>query len=291
MAQPPLPTFGNVMNPDLAWVAKVKEAALEPELPIVDPHHHLWERPDNDYMLHDLLADTGDGHNVVGTVFVECGSMFRADGPAEMRCVGETEFANGVAAMSASGHYGKTARLRRHCRPCRPAHRRQGRRGIRSADRAPAAAASPASATRPACDDDPAIRAGPHQPDARPDGRQDLARGLRASSASSASPSIPGSTIRRSASSPTWPAPFRTPSSCSTMSAGRWAMPAMPAATTRPSPTWKKSMAELAKRPNVNVKLGGLGMRHGLLQFLRTADAARLARRWPPPSSPGSRPA
>ena len=43
MAQPPLPKFGNVLNPDLAWVAKVKEAALEPELPIVDPHHHLWD--------------------------------------------------------------------------------------------------------------------------------------------------------------------------------------------------------------------------------------------------------
>jgi len=51
-------SLGNVMTPDLEWVAKVSEPALEPELPIVDPHHHLWQRTGNDYMFHDLLADT-----------------------------------------------------------------------------------------------------------------------------------------------------------------------------------------------------------------------------------------
>ena len=59
-------------------------------------------------MLDDLLADTNSGHNIVATVFVQCRSMHRATGPEEMRPVGETEFVNGVAAMSASGHYGKT---------------------------------------------------------------------------------------------------------------------------------------------------------------------------------------
>lgn len=98
--------LGNVLNPDAAWVAKVSEPALEPELPIVDPHHHLWQRAGNDYLFHDLLADTQTGHNIVGTVFVDCHSMYRKDGPAELRCTGETEFANGVAAMSASGLYG-----------------------------------------------------------------------------------------------------------------------------------------------------------------------------------------
>jgi L-fuconolactonase len=102
----PSPVLGNVIAPNLDWVAKVKEAALEPALPIVDPHHHLWQRAGNDYMFHDLLADTQTGHNVVGTVFVDCHSMYRKDGPAELRCLGETEFANGVAAMSASGLYG-----------------------------------------------------------------------------------------------------------------------------------------------------------------------------------------
>jgi L-fuconolactonase len=100
------------------------EAILDPDLPIVDPHHHLWDRrsyatpaaPEHPfmtaiadarrYLLDELMADTGSGHNVVATVFVECGAFYKADGPVEMRVVGETEFVNGVAAMSASGTYG-----------------------------------------------------------------------------------------------------------------------------------------------------------------------------------------
>jgi L-fuconolactonase len=100
------------------------EAILEPDLPIVDPHHHLWDRrgyptPDGTehpfmtaiaearrYLLDELMADTGSGHNVKATVFVECGAFYKADGPADLRVVGETEFVNGVAAMSASGTYG-----------------------------------------------------------------------------------------------------------------------------------------------------------------------------------------
>ena len=84
------------------------EEALEPQLPIVDPHHHLWDHPQNRYLLDELLADTGSGHHITATVFVECMSMYRADGPDEMQPVGETEFVNGVAAMSASGRYGAT---------------------------------------------------------------------------------------------------------------------------------------------------------------------------------------
>jgi len=88
------------------WLAQVNEPVLEPELPICDPHHHLWDFPNSRYLLDELLLDTGSGHNVVSTVFVECGSMYRADGPAPLKCVGETEFVNGIAAMSASGGYG-----------------------------------------------------------------------------------------------------------------------------------------------------------------------------------------
>ena len=90
------------------WLARRTEAILEPGLPIVDPHHHLWDRPGWRYLLDDLLADTNSGHNIVATVFVQCRAMHRAGGPEEMRPVGETEFVNGVAAMSASGGYGKT---------------------------------------------------------------------------------------------------------------------------------------------------------------------------------------
>ncbi len=93
------------------WLAKVVEPALEPELPIVDPHHHLWDYPQmkgGRYLLDELLADIQCGHNIVATVYVECGSMFRATGPDALKALGETEFVQGVAAMSASGTYGKT---------------------------------------------------------------------------------------------------------------------------------------------------------------------------------------
>jgi len=96
----------DIIPVDNDWVAKGVEEALEPALPIVDPHHHLWQWPGNDYMFTDLLADTQSGHNIVATVFVDCRSMYRKHAPKELRCIGETEFANGVAAMSASGLYG-----------------------------------------------------------------------------------------------------------------------------------------------------------------------------------------
>src|SRR5450432_3849840 len=104
-----------------------REAILEADLPIVDPHHHLWDRPEaamaamaafdhgfpraiahvRRYLLDELLADMSSGHNVRATVYMECGSMYRAAGPASMRPVGETEFVNGLAAMTASGRYGE----------------------------------------------------------------------------------------------------------------------------------------------------------------------------------------
>ncbi len=93
------------------WLDQRKEPILEPDLPIVDPHHHLWDRPGWRYLLDELVADTGSGHNIVATVYVQARAMYRTTGPVEMRPVGETEFINGAAAMSASGIYGKT----RHC--------------------------------------------------------------------------------------------------------------------------------------------------------------------------------
>lgn len=90
------------------WTQKREEPALEPELPIVDTHHHLYDDHRKRYLLDELLRDTNSGHNIVSTVFIEAGSMWRAGGPEEERPIGEVEFANGVAAMSASGIYGKT---------------------------------------------------------------------------------------------------------------------------------------------------------------------------------------
>ena len=88
------------------WLAQVQEPIIEPERVICDPHHHLWDNKRSRYLLDELLADTDSGHNVVSTVFVECAAMYRADGPEALRPVGETEFVNGIAAMSASGGYG-----------------------------------------------------------------------------------------------------------------------------------------------------------------------------------------
>ena len=93
------------------WLALHEEEVLEPDLPICDPHHHLWDANVHQhvqprYLLDEILEDIGSGHNIVSTVFIECGAMFRADGPDDLRPVGETEFVNGIAAMSASGLYG-----------------------------------------------------------------------------------------------------------------------------------------------------------------------------------------
>ena len=69
------------------WLAQVQEDIIDPERPICDPHHHLWDHEANPYLLPQLLGDVGSGHNVTSTVFVECASMYRADGPEAMRPV------------------------------------------------------------------------------------------------------------------------------------------------------------------------------------------------------------
>ena len=82
-------------------LSKVAEPALEPELPICDPHHHLWDRNNRAtqelYLLDEIVVDVSGGHNIVSTVFIECGAMFKPDRPEAFRCVGETEFVNGLS--------------------------------------------------------------------------------------------------------------------------------------------------------------------------------------------------
>ncbi|MES2562069.1 MAG: amidohydrolase family protein [Pseudomonadota bacterium] len=91
-----------------AWAKQGVEAALEPDLPIIDPHHHVWDDGRKRYLIHELAEDVNSGHNILATVFIEAGSMYRADGPEAMKPVGEVEFVNGIAGMSASGGYGRT---------------------------------------------------------------------------------------------------------------------------------------------------------------------------------------
>jgi predicted TIM-barrel fold metal-dependent hydrolase len=103
------------------WLAaETPEEVLEPELPIVDPHHHLWDlrsftsQPHASfeqkvYLCEEMTADLNDsGHNIEQTVFAQCEAFYRADGEESLRCVGETEFVAGIAAMSRSGVYGPT---------------------------------------------------------------------------------------------------------------------------------------------------------------------------------------
>src|SRR5580698_3210937 len=211
MNTPAPASLGNVIAVDNAWVAKGTEEALEPALPIVDPHHHLWQRPGNDYMFHDLLTDTQTGHNIVATVFVDCHSMYRKSGPAELRCIGETELANGVAAMSASGIYGNL--------------------------RACAAIVSHVDlrlGTRAGAVFDAQIAAG--------NGRF---IGIRYQTGLDKDPGI---------------RPVRTNPTPGLMA----------------DKTWREGFAELARRPNVTVKVGGLGMAMGWFDFYQR------------PSPPGS---
>jgi len=100
---------GLYAEPREDWLALHKEAIIDPQRPIVDPHHHLWDRGGQRYLIEEMTDDIASGHNIVATVYVDCRSMYRAGGPEAFRPVGEVEFANGVAAMSASGGYGKAA--------------------------------------------------------------------------------------------------------------------------------------------------------------------------------------
>jgi predicted TIM-barrel fold metal-dependent hydrolase len=100
---------GLYADPRQDWLALRQEAIIDPQRPIVDPHHHLWDRGGQRYLIEEMTDDIASGHNIVATVYVDCRSMYRATGPEAFRPVGEVEFANGVAAMSASGGYGKAA--------------------------------------------------------------------------------------------------------------------------------------------------------------------------------------
>jgi len=102
----PSPAGAHYLPVRPAWLARRQEEVLDPELPIIDAHHHLWDREGWRYLAENLLQDVGAGHRIVATIFMQAQAMYRSDGPPALRPVGETEFANGVAAMGASGRYG-----------------------------------------------------------------------------------------------------------------------------------------------------------------------------------------
>src|SRR5260370_36808073 len=105
----PASKSGLYADPREDWLALRKEEVIDPARPIVDPHHQLWDRGGLRYMIEEMRDDIASGHNIAASVYVDCRSMYRAHGPEAFRPVGEVEFANGVAAMSASGGYGPAA--------------------------------------------------------------------------------------------------------------------------------------------------------------------------------------
>lgn len=101
-------TMQNIIHEDHSWLLAVQEDILEPERPIIDPHHHLWHRRrGQDYLLEQLWEDTSSGHNIVKTVFIECHAGYRKEGAEHLRPVGETEFVAEQARASRAGGKGK----------------------------------------------------------------------------------------------------------------------------------------------------------------------------------------
>ncbi len=263
------------------WLARRKEPILEPELPIIDPHHHLWDREGWRYLLDDLLADTGSGHNILATVFVQARAMLRADGPEEMKPIGETEFVNGVAAMTASGSYGRIRAcagivshadlmLGSRVEPVLEAHVRAGGgryRGIRHIT---------------AWDEDPQVRnpGNPAVPGMLADSkfREGFAVLTRLGHTFDAwlyHPQIDELTSLADA----FPDAKIVLNHCG----GVVGINAYK--RDEVFPVWKKSIEALAQRPNVYVKLGGLGMRLCGHAFDRLADppsSQMLADAWRP---------
>ena len=281
MSQSPVepdPATAASARPSEAWLAKAApEPILEPELPIIDTHHHLWERPDHRYLLHELLADLGTGHNVVATVFLECHAMYRADGPAEMRPVGETEFVAGIAAMSDSGDYGATRvaagivgfadlALGDRVEPVLQAQLRAGGgrfRGVRH------------SAAWDASDDHRQQRRG-HA--ARTTcGAPSSGRGWPGSPRS-ACRWMPGCSIPSSPTPSIWPA--RSPAANIIMGHCGGPLGYGPYAGKRDEvfAAWKAGITELATCPNVTMKLGGMMMRLAAYDYGAAAGAAVLGR-------------
>jgi predicted TIM-barrel fold metal-dependent hydrolase len=276
--------FGRIYPPDEDWLATAApEPVLDPDLLIVDPHHHLWLRGGHRYFLDELLADLNSGHNIVATVFLECHSMYRADGLPEMRPVGETEFVAGIASMSDSGAYGKTRvaagivgyadlTLGDRVEPVLEAHLRAGGgrfRGVRHSA---------------GWDADPII--GNSRPDmqphlyARPDFREGLARLTRLGLSFDAwlyNPQLADVIDLARA--------FPNTTVVMGHVGGVLGYGAYAGKSAEVMPVWRRSMAELAQCSNVVVKIGGMVNRGAAYDFHSAAippSSETLAEVWRP---------
>jgi L-fuconolactonase len=287
--------FGRIFPPRDAWLAKaVPEPIIDPDLPIIDTHHHLWHRaggtrgeswevPAFRYLLDEFLTDCATGHNIIGSVFLQCHAMYRAQGPVELRPVGETEFVAGIAAMSDSGGYGKTkvaAGIVGYAdltagdwvTPVLEAHQRAGGgrfRGVRHSA---------------GYDADPVI--GNSAPDSQPGlyRRADFRAGMASLAALGLSldawgfhPQIPDITDLAQA----FPASTIIVGHCGgPLGYGRYR-----GKTDAVFADWKKSVTELARCQNVVMKLGGMTMRLAAYDYMQTnapPSSEQLAAHWRP---------
>lgn len=248
---------------DRTWLARTVEEVVEPELEICDPHHHLWlasDRHVTGYDLDDLRVDTGSGHRVVDTVFVECAAEYRPGGPAALRPLGETEFVVGRAERSDDGAGARIAAIVGHAdlllgeriADVLHAHGEAGRgrfRGIRHSAAFDPSPAVPRSHSAP-----------PPQLYRRPEARAALATlgGLELSfdawqfhpqlgELAEAAEAVPGTTfVVDHVGAPLGIGPY----------AGRRA---------EVLDAWRPPMRRLAACPNVVLKVGGIGMaRYGV---------------------------
>ena len=245
-----------------AWLAKrPTEAALEPDLPIIDPHHHFWDTPQRGhYLLPELLADIGGGHNIVSTVFLECRAMYRKDGPREMAPLGEVEFVNGIAAMSASGGYG----------PCRVAEAIIGDADLTIGARVREVLEAEIARGRRALPRHPPRRVLGRQRGGRqvrlprraaaPGARPEVPRGLRPAGA--ARPELRVLAVSSATAGRDRPGArlSRTPPSSSIMSAACSASGLIPAAGRRSSPAGARTSTNWPNVRTSTCKLGGIGM-------------------------------
>ncbi|MFH1603859.1 MAG: amidohydrolase family protein [Pseudomonadota bacterium] len=276
--------FGRIFPPDAEWLCKqLEEPILEPELPIIDTHHHLWDRPNYRYLLDELLADTGTGHKVIATVFAECNSMYRNTGPIEMRPVGQTQFVAGMAAMSESGSFGPIRvaagivgyadlGLGDRVTPVLEAHIVAGGgrfRGVRYSTNWDASdvIGNGHGVSRPAMLRDPVVRAGIKrliQLDLSLDAWVFHPQLSDVVELASAFPDL--NTILGHVGGPLGYGPY----------AGK---------RDEVFSSWKASMTELARYPNISVKLGGMMMRLASFNYLavdRPPSSTELAAHWRP---------
>jgi predicted TIM-barrel fold metal-dependent hydrolase len=238
------------------WLDQVNEPVVDASRPIIDPHHHLWRRPEfGSYLLPDLWADTGSGHNVEKTVFVECRAGYRETGPDHLKPVGETEFVAAIAAESRNAKNNAViAGIVAHADLTRDdldevldAHEEAGRglfRGVRHSgarDPNPSALSIPGRGAE-GLYDDPAFRKGVARLGARGLTYDTWHYHHQNGAYASLARAVPGTTMILDH--------FGTPLGVGAYAGRREQIFAQ----------WKSDIAEIAKCPNVVAKLGGLAM-------------------------------